>query len=607
MVKQNCADSSGRTNTQNPARRHMLATGLLMLIVLLLAFATAATAAEAQEGSSLDIAVDKTTLYESETLTLTIQGETKLELSLDSLMNLGNLDLPKPDLSELRENFDILDQRQSYSLKSINGDHSAAITWTYQLAPRKAGELTIPSISFNDAKSAPLAVEVKPGSPAQVDSANRPAWVEAETSKTSAYIQEQVILTLRLYYRGSLVGGDLTEPKLPDAIVEPLGEQSQRSELIDGKRYQVVERRYLIYPQRSGELVIAAQQFSGRQRDPVTGALRFLRAQSNPITVEVLAPPADFPGDRWLAAESLVLDESWSRPPETLQVGDSLTRVITVRALGLLKSALPLLEVAYPEQLKAYPEGPRAETQLNAGTVESSQSQTTALVAVKPGRITLPEVQLHWWDTLNNQARVAVIPERSLTIEAAPGSSPTPDPVVPATAETATAADGSTVMAAEPELTSNPFNQWMTVVAIFFALAWLLTLLLWLRRRRSAIPGPTANQRETAGNVVDLETLKQHALAGRMETLQEIPRWAREAFGRPGIRTLKDTRAFFADTELDQAISALEEFHFGGKSRQSAQWQHGPALAGALQRLSKARKSANAAPHALPPFRKLPS
>jgi hypothetical protein len=574
-------------------------SGLLLLLVTFLA----AGAASAQE--SLEASVNQTSMHENETLTLTVKGRTELELSLGSLMNLQNLELPEPDLADLRESFDILDQRQAYSLRSVNGEHSAEVTWTYQLAPRQSGELTIPSLTFKGAQSQPIIVEVKPGRSPQTDSHNRPAWVEAEITKERAFVQEQLVYSLKLYYRGSLIGGDLTEPQLEDAIVEPLGDQRQSSEYIDGKRYNVVERRYLVYPQRSGTLTLPSQRFTGRQRDPVTGNLRFLRAQSEPLPVEILPPPSDFPGDQWIPAESLVLDEDWSRPPETVHVGDSLTRTLTLRTLGLLKSALPLLSVDYPEQFNAYPEGPQSEAEINSGTIEATQTQTTALVAVKPGKATLPEIRLHWWDTLNDQARVAVVPARTVTVLPAPGSDPAAESSSTAAPEPG-AGDQAAESAPAPATTEpdgNPFNRWITTLAVFFALAWLVTLALWLRRRSTR---PQRAPDQDTATKTDLAKLKRHAVEGRVETLQEIPAWVRETFNRADIHTLKDTRAFFNDPALNQALDELEQHHFGTGNGRATRWTQGEALAAALERLGKKGPRTGGDHKALPPFRKLP-
>lgn len=593
-----------------PGLRRSVATGLLpangllakaLLFLLMLLFATGASAED-----SLEASVDRNTIHENETLTLTLKGRTGLELSLDALMNLQNLELPEPDLDALRDSFDILDQRQSYSLSSVNGEHSAEVTWTYQLAPRDSGNLTIPPLTFGTAQSEPMAVEVKPGSPSQASSQGRAAWIEAEVSKDEVFVQEQLVYTLRLYYRGTLVGGDLSEPQVQDAIIEPLGDQSQTSTYLDGRRYQVVERRYLVYPQRTGELVLPSQRFTGRQRDPATGALRFLRAQSPPKTVAVLPPPEDFPGDRWIPAESLFLDEEWSQSPDELRVGDSLTRVVTLRTLGLLESALPRISVDYPEQLNAYPEAPDAEAEINAGTVEATQSQTTALVAVKPGQATIPEIRLHWWDTLNDQARVAVLPARTLTVLPAPGTdpgsaAPAPTQTEPEPEPEVRDMPGDLGTQVPPATESGTSSDWMAVLAAFFAAAWLVTLALWLRKR----PAKSENlvDPDESGQF-DLTALKQHATEGRTETFREIPAWVRARFGRGDIRTLRDTRAFFDDPELNETLDALEEHHFGAAGRQ--EWTQGKKLAAVLERLNRLPGANRSRPGALPPFRKLP-
>lgn len=568
-----------------------------LVLLLMLFFLETATAADA-----LDVLVDRPVIHENETLKLTVKGSTELELNLGTIMNRRSIDFPEPDLTELKESFDIVAQRRAYSLQSINGEHFAEVTWTYQLAPRKTGELMIPSIEFNGVKSEPRTVEVKPGSVSPMASRYREAWVNAEIDKDQVYIQEQLVLTLKLYFRGSLVGGDLTEPQLENAIVEPLGEQRQTSEFIDNRHYRVVERRYTVYPQRSGHLTIESQQFTGRQRDPATGVLRFLRAQSPELQVEVLTPPKDFPGNQWIAAESLVLDEQWSRAPENLTIGDSLTQVLTVRTLGLMESALPLLEMDYPDRFKAYPEPPRSESKFNSDTIEASRAQTVVLVAVKSGTVTLPEVKLHWWDTVNDQARIAVIPERTLTVLPAPGSGGQAG-----SAEVTGSADTDPPKAAKfpPPLSaaeSDIPSPWWIALAVLLGLGVLAALILWRgksqresRDKANKTPAPAAN----------LDALKHHALQGNVEALREIPAWVRSTFNRPDIRTLQDVRVFFQDVELNHALDRLEKHHFSQRP-ENHKWGEGETLAAALQRLSLTRPSRKKDRGALPPFRKLP-
>ncbi|MEJ2483684.1 MAG: BatD family protein, partial [Gemmatimonadota bacterium] len=82
-------------------------------------------------------------LHEDETLQLRVVGDVKLNLSFNNLWNLNSLQLPKPDLGNLTQDFDIVNRRQSYNIKSINGNTTARVTWTYVLAPRRTGQLPL--------------------------------------------------------------------------------------------------------------------------------------------------------------------------------------------------------------------------------------------------------------------------------------------------------------------------------------------------------------------------------------------------------------------------------------------------------------------------------
>ena len=71
----------------------------------------------------------------------------------------GEVESP-PDLSVLREAFEILGRSQHRNVQIINGRsiHRASLTLT--LSPRSAGKLTIPAISFGTDRSQPIALEV---------------------------------------------------------------------------------------------------------------------------------------------------------------------------------------------------------------------------------------------------------------------------------------------------------------------------------------------------------------------------------------------------------------------------------------------------------------
>src|SRR6185295_6393497 len=97
-------------------------------------------------------------------------------------------------------------------------------------------------------------------------------------------------------------------------------------------------------------------------------------------------------------------------------------------------SAIPPLAMTLPDALKAYPEPAKlSETQTRAGIV-GTRTESTSLVATQPGDITLPEVHVTWWDTVNQQVRTAALPAHAIRITGAATSAP-PAPAATAPAE----------------------------------------------------------------------------------------------------------------------------------------------------------------------------
>src|SRR5690606_40718856 len=91
-----------------------------------------------------------------------------------------------------------------------------------------------------------------------------PIFVTSVTPPDSLYVQSQLLYTEKLYYRFEHDNAALSELKVTDARVQPLGDVRQYTTVIDGKRLGVYERRFLIFPAVSGELVIPGQRFTAR-------------------------------------------------------------------------------------------------------------------------------------------------------------------------------------------------------------------------------------------------------------------------------------------------------------------------------------------------------
>lgn len=365
--------------------------------------------------TTLELSVDKNKIYQNEVVNLTVQADSAIDFSLGGLMNFGGGNVDEPVFDNIEQNWEIIDRQQSYNMRSINGNNQSLITWRYALSPKHQGILTIPSATFKNAKSETLSIDVLVGTRPR-NAQNPPSvFLEASVDKSNPYLQEQVVYTLSLYTLGE-ARGDMSEPTSADFIIESVGDTTKTFKMAYNRRYEVYERSYLIFPQKSGDLTIESPAFSGTVIDQRTRRRTRANESGNALTVTVKSPPTSFTGDTWLPATSLFLSETLDPNTAEIAQGESVTRTINMTALGLLGSALPELKVPKIQGMKVYPDQAEVDAIQHAQGVQSSRTEAQALVAISAGTVTLPALSVKWWDTINDVEREANISARTLTI-----------------------------------------------------------------------------------------------------------------------------------------------------------------------------------------------
>lgn len=549
----------------------------LFLIVMLCSLAWPTLAA-----NDLTVEPDRTTLYEGEVLTLNVRGSMKIDINLGNLFDLDISSLPSPDIEKVEENFEILARNQRYSIRTVNNEMMGEITWTYQLAPKSTGELTIPALSFQQATSDPVTIEVISGTPPDRDTeASRDTFIELATDKDEVYVQEQLVLTIKLFFSGNLIRGELSEPEHPDAIIESLGKQREYSRYRDGVRFRVVERRYAIYPQQPGEFSLNTIRFEGRARTP-DGQLKFLRDSEDLFTIPVKAIPAGFTGDTWLPASQLTLTESGLASGQSLATGQNLTRTLSLQADGLPAETLPPFAGMEIPGIRTYPETAQRTTDSTADGLVANLTQTTALVPVQAGELVLPEIRIPWWDTAADEQKVAVIPARTLAVAGQPGQAATVPPQASEPPETA--ADNS----GQPGDGASEGSDFWQLLSLTLAIAWLITIGLWWRARRRPPAGQERNDSDDEDEKALFDRLLKAAGAGSSDTLRLLPQWANRRFEGTSFDSVAEVTTHLRDPALNQTLAELQQRLFGKPEHHDRRWD-GEALIGALKRVRSQR------------------
>ena len=251
----------------------------------------------------------------------------------------------------------------------------------------------------------------------------RTVLLEADLEPAQVYVQAQAVYRLRLYQAVDV--RDLTfsvaAPRLAD--LQPIGQGRVYETLRDGRRYRVHERSYAIRPYASGALVLGDAHLDGRV--PASGTpdgRRALRMDAPQLTLNVLPVPPKADAALWLPAHTLSVTEVWTPAP---QAGQAQRRSIRIEAAGVDAGQLPELKITAPG-MAVHASPARLENRF-AGTLNIGvREQTFSMVALHSGPISIPEIQLHWWNVESNLPAVATLPSRTLQISAAPGLAPAP-------------------------------------------------------------------------------------------------------------------------------------------------------------------------------------
>ncbi|KTC76980.1 BatD family protein [Legionella brunensis] len=503
-----------------------------------------------------------------------------------------------PDLTPLQKDFTIVGTERSVNYTLVNGRASSVGQWLVLLIPKRTGVLNIPAIQVGQEKTMPGSIEVtEQASESKEPDTDKQQDVKlvTEVSVENPYINQQVIYTVKLYYSGRLMNANYQPPQVEDALLIPLGAGRRYQTAENGRLYRVEEQQYALFPQKSGDLKIIPPSFQTIIYDAVPKHVNE-RAQATLLHVKPI--PEQHANNNWLPAKQVNLTETYDNNASSLQQGSTIVRSVTLQATAVPAQLLPVLDFGSSTDFSVYPE---KRTERNTFQQPDLVGTTTVKVTYllnKTGQITIPPLKLTWFNTTTGKEEIATLPERSIQVMA---SANAPNPTVkPSTAvkETKPADIPQTVVKTEktsdPRPTANSTKNFAWWLASGFAIAWLLTLSLWIwqRRNRSSIP-------DTKQVVKRLQEAcsTNNASAARDALVQ----WAQRQWPQATILNLMDIESRVSDASLKQQIKELSHalYHNGSQNL----W-HGADLWACFTAF-KEGKSPIHSTNSLPPMHKL--
>ncbi len=486
--------------------------------------------------------LDRDSIQQGQTVTLTIETDQGVA----------------PDYTPLRTDFALSSQSSNRQVVFANGARRDVSQFAVALSPQRIGTLEIPALQVGNARTEPLRLVVEQA-PVAGPGSSALAFIETQVDDAEPYVQQSVGVVVRLYFATQLASGELVLDTPAGASLQRVGEDSTSTRDIGGRRYNVVERRFLLVPERSGALEVKGARFSGQGVggffDDFFGRdSGQLSARGPDQTLQVRAVPADAP-QPWLPLKSLQL--RYTAAPKQGRTGEAITIVVEATANGVTKAQFPELPVpSLGDSAQVFAEPPQYDETFNGGSPQLKLTRRYSIVPQQAGALTVPGIGMEWWDVQSGQARTATLPDLQLQVEQGAGGGIAAPPLAqPVQPSTAVSGEALSVAGAA----SRP---WLwPALAAGFALLWLVTLIWGLSRRGTS----TRNEAEAlrhvpaSGSRYSQADLRRALDGGGLDEVVHI------LASMAGVNDLDAVMAALDDDAQRQALERMQRARWAGE------------------------------------------
>ncbi|MBB4131028.1 BatD family protein [Xanthomonas sp. 3075] len=480
-----------------------------------------------------------------------------------------------PDYTPLRNDFALGAKSANQQMQVTNGAVTVRALFGVVLTPRKSGELIVPAIRVGNERTEPLRLQVvgaandagssAPGE-ASAAQGNEEVFVQTQVDDPQPYVQQSVGVVLRLYFANQLASGELDLDAPAGASLQRVGDDVNSVKMVNGRRYNVVERRYLLVPERSGRVVLPSARFNGRSvggffDDYFGRGNGELSARSASIALQVRAQPANAP-QPWLPLRSLQL--RYTTTPQRARAGEAAQIVVEASARGATQAQFPELPTPSVPDAQVFAEPAQYEERFVDGSPQLRLTRRYSIVPNRAGPLVVPGLQVAWWDVGAAAAKTAALPDLTLDVVAGSGAfaTPAPAPAASPSPDNAAPAPAASALGAQPSAAASRPWGWIGA-AIGFALLWIATLVWALLQRRGGVhrapastgsDAPAPGRRATHG----VAELRRALDSGGMDDVAAV------LCGMAGLTEIDSVLAALADPAQRAAVAQMQRARWGG-------------------------------------------
>ena len=316
----------------------------------------------------------------------------------------------------------------------VNGNfsHTTSVTYTMTLKAEKEGNfkfgpLTVDGIKSNTVsysigkKDTSLSQSGGQSSSSQ-DDQNGPKFIgkgddklflRANVSKTSAFEQEALVYTIKLYssYAGVKFAGATSAPTFDGFVIEEskINTIQMDYETYNGKTYATAEiARYIIFPQTTGDLKVLGNTYTisvnsqEYYKDPDWGHLTInrpvnLNVKPNDLIVKVKPLPSSRPANFSGGVGEFEIKSELQN--SKLKTNHAASIVYSISGSGNLKYLkLPDLNNIFPSQLEVYSPSVKENIAVNSNNTVGDISFDYSFMPLEEGEYAIPSVELVYFN-----------------------------------------------------------------------------------------------------------------------------------------------------------------------------------------------------------------
>lgn len=573
-------------------------------VLLLVALLVATTITTGTASAEITLSLDRTDIHEHETFHLKVQVD-----DIDTLRQGVNLDFIPEGLT--------VRSRQEYNNSIIvNGQYSTQKGWNFELLAEKPGTYTIPALNIGTESSKSLTIRIMPEQNSLDDAQNSKIKLRAKVSDEEVYVQQQLIFTIRIYRSVVTRNQSITPIRVTNALVEKLGDNNSFNVVKNGKQFRVIEQRYAIFPQQSGDMVIEPMTYSATILKDTKGSSPWRRSQLVPLslstqkyTIKVKPKPKNA-AEPWLPATKVELTANWIPKNQTFTVSNPANLDFIIKGIGLLKTQLPTVTFPKQDGMTIYRDSPQYRQRINHFGVNSYHFEKISVIPSKVGELTLPEIKVPWWNVETDTQEYAVLPAKTFHVEPsnAQMAQNNRQAIIPETQKKAIAQktdqQQSSTTTQPNQLANNNKRLWQ-YISLALAIFWLLTMLWMLHRQKqlkTTQPARSDSGDHINGNVATTQSLQQAinfaAKNQAHKTAQALTNWLQHQ-EKVNISNLNQLIRYCHNTQQDELATELSQLEkcLYAPVNQNKRWK-GKSLTNLLKRLKL--NSSTAKNNALP-------